>query len=197
MVCWTSWIVSIIAYFGYTRGNETGRTTMRKLLIISLMAFLLVGCKKARQGNQNNSPNQGSQDGPSGGVINPGDAGGGAVQAVRQAVTRTVVLSDLHNLQLFIENASLSNGKMPTIPEIQAVIKQQDPKTHMLLKDYRVILTGAKRREEIWAYSREPQSGNQHLVLSASGIEKMDAQTLEKRLKDQGLPGIYRLPQQR
>ncbi len=172
---------------------------MRKLLVIGLALALLGGCKKKTtklaQGpapaEQAAAPGGGQNVGahaPTGVVLGRGGGGGGgAYQAVRQATTRTVNMAQMHDLRLFIDNASLASGQMPSKEEITAALQKESPKTYQLVKDGSIVLTGTRSRENIWAYTFEPQSaGGEHLVLSSSGIERVPAATLRQRLQQQG-----------
>jgi hypothetical protein len=179
---------------------------MRKLLVIGLALALLGGCKKKTtklaQGpppaEQPAAPN-GAAPAPGGGqgpamhaptgvaLGSGGGGGGGAYQAVRQATTRVVNEAQMHDLQLFIDNASLASGQMPTAQEITDALQKESRKTYELVKDGSIVLTGTRSRENIWAYTHDPQTaGGEHLVLSASGIERVPAPTLKQRLMQQG-----------
>jgi hypothetical protein len=173
---------------------------MRRLLLIALVLALPAGCKKgtnnppqgppvtpqpvASTGQQGNQP---SVHAPTGVVINPGISGGsgGAVQAVRQAVRRTVGLAELDQLRLFIETASLANGQMPTKETIVAELRTT-PSLLKPIQDGSIVLTGTRSREHIWAYTADPQSAaGEHLVVTSSSVDRMPAQTLAARLKQE------------
>jgi hypothetical protein len=110
-----------------------------------------------------------------------GSPTGGAVQAVRGAVQRTLTANDLSNLRIFIDNASLASGQMPSRDEILAAAKQGDPKLHALLQDGLIVLTGTRTREGIWAYEKDaPSKGG--MVLSSMGVERLTPQELNHRL---------------
>jgi hypothetical protein len=116
-----------------------------------------------------------------------GGGGGGAYQAVRTATTRTVNMAQMHDLRLFIDNASAASGQMPSAQDIKAALQKESPKTYQLVENGSIVLTGTRSREGIWAYTFEPQTtGGEHLVLSASGIERVPAATLKQRLTEQG-----------
>jgi hypothetical protein len=173
---------------------------MRRLLLLGLVLALAAGCKKGA----NNPPtggtptgqaptatgqtgNQPSVHAPTGVVINPGISGGsgGAVQAVRTAVRRTVNLADLEQLRLFIETASLATGQMPSKETILAELKTT-PTLLKPIQDGAIVLTGTKSREHIWAYTADPQSAaGEHLVMTSSSIERMPADMLRKRLQQE------------
>jgi hypothetical protein len=176
---------------------------MRKLLVIGLALALLGGCKKkTTKVAQGPAPSEQVQAAPNGsapggqvqmhaptGVVlgSGGGGGGGAVQAVRQATTRTVNLAQMKDLQLFIDQASLADGQMPTKEQITAALQKESRKTYQLVHDGAIVLTGTRSRDGIWAYTYEPQTtGGEHLVLSASGIERVPAPTLRQRLQQQG-----------
>ena len=173
------------------------RWVMRKLLVIGLMLALLGGCKK-KTTKLAQAPAPGEQA-PAAGANVPahaptgvargggGGGGGGAYQAVRTAVKRTVSQNEMHNLHLFIENASAASGTMPSPQQITASLQREAPKLAKQIQDGDIVLTGTRTREGIWAYTKEPQSvAGEHLVLTASGIERMPAATLNQRLQQQG-----------
>ena len=176
---------------------------MRKLLVIGLALALLGGCKKkttklaqgpAPAEPSAAAPNVAAPGGgpavhaPTGVVLGRGGGGGGgAYQAVRTAVKRTVSQNEMHNLHLFIENASAATGTMPSAQDITAALQREAPKVAKMIQDGDIVLTGARSRESIWAYTKDPQTvGGEHLILTASGIERMPAQTLRQRLTEQG-----------
>ena len=85
---------------------------MRKMLLLGLVLVLLVGCKKKKE--EPPAPTAGSGSGQF-----------GTVQAVRMAAVRTVNLADLDQIRLFIETASTSSGRMPTVQEINAALQKE------------------------------------------------------------------------
>ena len=125
--------------------------------------------------------------GPGGGVVVGGGAaaggggGGGAVQAVRKAVVRTVTQNDLRQIQTFIDTASGASGQMPTVQETYTSLKREAPAIAKLIDEQVIVLNPARTREEIWAYEAAAlQQGG--WVVSASGVERMEAATLKQRL---------------
>jgi hypothetical protein len=167
---------------------------MRKVLFLALALAVLVGCKKP-SAKTNPNPAAGGNTGgpgvhaPTGVVTNPGLGGGGsggAAQAVRNQVVRTVNKLDLREIHLFIENASAVDGRMPGIQEIHAALRQEaSPQTRQKVADGAIVLTGARQRESVWAYSADPQPGG-YWVVTSSGIEQMAEQALDQRLAAQG-----------
>jgi hypothetical protein len=175
---------------------------MRKLLVIGLVLALLGGCKKkttklaqgpATGGEAQAAPTPGggqnvAMHGPTGVALGGGGGGGGgAYQAVRTAVKRSVSQNEMHNLHLFIENTSAASGRMPSPQEIMAALPREAPKLAKQIQDGDIVLTGARTRESIWAWTKEPQSvAGEHLILTASGIERMAGPVLNQRLRQQG-----------
>jgi hypothetical protein len=170
---------------------------MRKILILALALVLLAGCKKPSNKGAKNNPtpapaatgDQTTAHAPTGVVVNPGLGGGGsggAVQAVRMATKRAVSQNDLNQIHLFIENASAASGQMPTVQEISAALQKEAPQIYKQVQDKAIILTGTRSRENIWAWTYEPQSvTGEHLIVSSSGVQRMTAQELTQRLKQQ------------
>ena len=172
---------------------------MRKLLLLALALALLAGCNKLRlKGSKSAAPapqqaGGGDQPGvhaPTGVVVNPGLGGGGsggAVQAVRMRVKRAVSENDLNNIRLYMENASAASGRLPPAEEVTAAIQREAPAIYKLIQEKAIILTGTRSRENIWAYTAEPQNASgQHVVIAAGNIELKDGQVLRQRLQMQG-----------
>lgn len=124
--------------------------------------------------------------GPGGGVavgtpMMAGGGGGGAVQAVRGAARRAVTMNDLQQIRIFIENASLASGQMPSINDTYAALKREAPNIAALIDDRTLTLHPARTREEVWAYETAAlQNGG--LMLTGQGVERVDAATLRQRL---------------
>jgi hypothetical protein len=171
---------------------------MRKLLLICLGVLVLTGgCKRTSKNGSNTTASSGttgtSSDGPSvhastGVVLNPGvgGGGGGAAQAVRSRVLREVTHNEMKNIQIYIESASGATGQMPTKEEITAALQKESPKTWKLVQEGAIVLTGARSREQIWAYTPELQGSGGHFVVSSSGVDGISKQELDQRLAQQG-----------
>jgi hypothetical protein len=141
----------------------------RKQCAIALLCAVLAGCgkpsgKPAPSGAEHGAPTV-----------------GGAAQAVRGAVNRTVTLNELNNLRLFIDTASNASGKMPTKDQIMQAAKE-DPKLHEMLTAGAIVLTGTTQREGVWAYVAEAMTSGGYAVLN-TGVEKLTAAELKQRLK--------------
>jgi hypothetical protein len=186
---------------------------MRKLLLIVLALGLAAGCKRALDKvaedtqikedekfkstkdyltqQKGAGPEQPAVHAPTGTVLNPvasggGGGSGGAAQEVRRAATRTVNQHELNNLRLFIDTASLASGRMPSVQEITAALQKEAPATYKLVHERVIILTGTQTRESIWAYTYQPQTVDGiHLVVTSSGIERMNANELRQKLQQQ------------
>jgi hypothetical protein len=176
---------------------------MRKTMFVGvLMTIALFGCgKKPMKDNGPDTappPAAGSSSGGSGGpavipgggigvVVNPnqalgGGGGGGAAGAVRKAAKRAATNNELHQIHIFIETYSSASGQMPAPEQTFAAIQKEAPKIAEAIKEGVIVLLPAKSREEIWAYEAIAlEQGGQ--VLSGGGIERMDADTLQRRLR--------------
>lgn len=157
---------------------------MRKpLLVLALALFLLVGCKKFSKSTKGTPPGTTSGT-PGSTVVNPGS--GGVVQGVRMAAVRTVNYNEMKNLHLFMEAGSAASGQLPDSRTVLAEIQREAPKTYKHLDDKSIVLTGARSRDSIWAYTADPQNaiGN-HLVITSSGVEQMAGETMKQRLEQQ------------
>ena len=122
--------------------------------------------------------------GPGGGVVvggGGGGGGGGAVMGSVKAAKRTATMNDMAQIRIFIENASATTGKMPTVQETYDALKQEAPTIAKLIDEKVIVLNPARTREEIWAYEASALT-NGGVVLSGSGVERMDAAMLKQRL---------------
>src|SRR5262245_7757337 len=141
--------------------TRTG-VAMRYLSLLLLTLVLLPGCKKAMDKlSQDTQVKPGEEfknaqhaltrqqgapsvHAPTGVVINSGGGGGsgGAVQAVRQAVVRTVNQHEMDTIHKFMEAASSVNGQLPTKQEVVQALQREAPKTYELINENVIILTG-------------------------------------------------------
>ena len=144
---------------------------MRTLLLLCGVCLIGSGCgKKTSTTTANNNSGTPSSD-P---VF-------GAIQGTRQAVQRVVTANEMKDLHLFIEMASLTEGKMPTIASITASLKQSGSKAFGLVESGDIVLTGATRRESCWAYEKDAAAKGGWIVLH-TGPERVDAETAKKWL---------------
>ena len=97
------------------------------------------------------------------------------------AAARLVALADMRDLQLFIHDASLVAGKMPSAAEIYAALVAARSPAARLVLDGAIILTGSKERESVWAYEARAFL-NGGTVVTQNGVEKMTAEELKKLL---------------
>jgi hypothetical protein len=159
---------------------------MRVLLwtMLTTCAVFALGCKKQAKTTKattttsaTNSANS-ANGAPQGTNYQPG---AGVVHNVAQAAKRIEVKNDLHQIHVFIEGATAASGQMPSAQETYQALKKEAPKIGKLIDDKIITLNPARTREEVWAYETAAlQNGGQ--VLTSQGVEKMDAQTLKKRL---------------
>lgn len=159
--------------------------------VISLAAvglFLATGCKDNKDFD---GPGKGAspatQSGPqsTGPIVNTG-GGGGAVQSVRKAVVRTVDQNDLHNIKIYIENASLASGRMPSKKEIIEALKS-DPgaaKIAKMIDDGDIVIPEIKQREGVWAYPKNVLTEG-GMVLTNEGVVRISNVELQEKLKAQ------------
>jgi hypothetical protein len=157
---------------------------MRVLLcaLVPVCAALALGCQKkaktTKTTSATNSATNADAPQPQGTNYQPG---AGVVHNVAQAAKRLEVKNDLQQMRIFIENASLASGRMPSAQETYQALKKEAPKIAKLIDDKVITLNPARTREEVWAYETAAlQSGGQ--VLTSQGVERMDAQTLKRRL---------------
>jgi len=124
----------------------------RLLLFVALTVVVAGGCKKYRSNTDDSPP------------PNSGGAGGGfgAEQAVRKAVDRVVTAAELKELHLFMTNAKLAMGRVPTAQETWAEINKPDGNRQLakLIQDGLLILVPNPGEEGLWAYAKEaPTTG--------------------------------------
>ena len=93
----------------------------------------------------------------------------------------TVTEADMKEVWVFIENASGASGKMPTQLEIYQALVAASFTSGALVKDGSIYLTGATKRESIWAFETKALTSG-GLVCSQNGVETLTAAELKKRL---------------
>ena len=99
---------------------------------------------------------------------------------------RVVAESDLKQIQTFIEFGSGESGQVPTKEQITAALQMEAPKIYKQIQDGAIVLTGTRSRQNIWAYTPDPQSiANYHLILTSNGVERIDPGPLKKRLEQE------------
>src|SRR5207237_1163452 len=91
-------------------------------------------------------------------VIQPLRAGGsgGAVQAVRGAVTRTVGKIEMDQLKYYYQTVYQAHGRVPTAEEVRRDVKQADPKLSKMLDDGDIQLAPRPAADHIWAVTKFP-----------------------------------------
>jgi hypothetical protein len=132
-----------------------------RVLLIGALLVLMNGCKKTGTG---------------GGPV------GGAIQGTRLAAQRVVTENEMRNVWTLIQYAPAEN--MPTAQQIITEIQQTAPETAKLIQEGKIVLTGTRSREHIWAWSKEPQTmGGDHIIVTASGVDRMNGKALQDRLE--------------
>jgi hypothetical protein len=162
-------------------------------LIIMLVLTLAAGCKK--------KPTDTSPDSPPpphvssvGGVGAPNQNGNltvtggqGAIQSPRMAAARLVNEAQLKDLHLSMSQTWLIDNRLPTPSDVMQEARQNS-QLLPLLKEEVIVLTGATRGEQIWAYTQYPQRAGDHYVVTLQGVEQLSPEELRKRLEAQGAP---------
>ena len=103
------------------------------------------------------------------------------------AAARTVNNAQLRDLHLSLSQSWLIDNHLPTVDEIMKGA-EQNSQLMPLLKEEVVILTGATRGDQVWAYTKYPQRAGDHYVITSQGVEQMNPDDLRKRLEQQGAP---------
>ena len=119
----------------------------RLMLFVALILAITAGCRK----KHDTAEPVGNQGWGGGG------GGGGGVMGVRGAVDRVVTAAELHDLHLFMSNAKLASGRVPTSQETWAALNEPggNQKLVSLIKDGFLILVPNPPEEGLWAYSKE------------------------------------------
>lgn len=168
----------------------------RTLVILALVALVPVACRRGQQTAQTGAaaptnptkqaggakPSAPGAQATAGGGGGAGGGSGGAAQAVRGAVNRVVTMHEMNELRLFIDQASLASGRMPTPNEIFDAAKQSGArKLTEFLQEGAIVLTGVQTREGIWAYEKDaPTRGG--LAVTASGVERLTPDQLRQQM---------------
>jgi hypothetical protein len=149
---------------------------MRTLLILAVAASMVgAGCKKKTMSSASVATTGPATD-------SNYDPGQGTVHNVRGAVQRKAVESNqMKQIHIFIENASGASGKMPSQADVLAAIKQEAPHIAALISDGTIVINNARSRDEVWAYEAKALE-TKGWVVTSSGVENMDADTLKSRL---------------
>jgi hypothetical protein len=130
-------------------------------------------------GNAPPAPNPPVAGAPQPNVV-PGKPASGAATPLA-AANNLVKAADMRDLQIFIHDASLVSGQMPTPGAIYAALVDSGSPAADLVKGGAIILTAATRREGVWAYeTRALTQGG--LVVSQNGVETLSAAELRQRI---------------
>jgi hypothetical protein len=163
---------------------------MRAIGILLVLSLVAAGCKKQSKPTELDSapPKYVSSGGGSAAPNQSGNltvsGGQGAIQAPRMAAARAVNNAQLRDLHLSMSQSYLVDNKLPSKDEIMQEA-QKNSQLFPLLKEEVVILTGATRGDEIWAYTQYPQRAGDHYVITSQGVDQMSPEVLRKRLEQQ------------
>ena len=135
----------------------------------------LAGCKKAM-----NNSDSGESSGPYSGGGNP--TAGGAAQAVRGAVNRTVTAVEMHDLFILMNYAKGSTGRVPTKQETWNLLSQPDgnQKLRSMIQDSVIILVDNPQEEGLWAYAADVKTMG-GFILTHVGEERVTTQDFGTR----------------
>jgi len=172
---------------------------MRAIAFVTLVLAVAVaaGCKKKPKETSPDSEPPPKFVSSTGGAVAPnqngnlsvsgGGSGYGAVQAVRKAAARTVNDAQMKDLHLSLFQTWQLDNRLPTAKEIMEEAKR-NPQLLPLLQEEVIILTGANRGDQIWAYTQYPQRAGEHYAITSQGVEQMAPEVLKARLEQQGAP---------
>jgi hypothetical protein len=92
-----------------------------------------------------------------------------------------VTRADINDVWVFVDNFSGASGKMPP-PEIiyGALVEAKSPAADLVKQGY-IVLTGATRRESVWAFDRAaPSQGG--WIATQNGPEQVTAREFAQRI---------------
>ena len=144
---------------------------MRYLLLLLLMAFPAVGCKKKQ-------PPVAAATVPAAPAPEPVDERNtnfdpkaSTLGNVRQAARRTVTLNEMRNLGIFVFALELQNGKMPTPAEIKADLAgNPDAKPIVAaIEEGAIVLTGTRKAGALWAYEVDANKAGGIVLIGPNG----------------------------
>ena len=164
---------------------------MRTLAILTMVLVIGTGCKKSKSAQPDSDPPKHVSSG--GGLTAPNQngnltvTGGQGDPAPRMAAARLVNNAQLRDLHLSLSQSFLIDNTLPKPDEIMKEA-QGNSQLFPLLKEEVVILTGATRGDQVWAYTQYPQRAGEHYVITQQGVEQMSPEILRKRLEAQGAP---------
>jgi hypothetical protein len=92
-----------------------------------------------------------------------------------------VTRQDMFDLQVFIHDSSLVKGQMPTQLEIYNALVLAKSPAAKLVANGSIMLTGATKRDSVWAYETQAvfQGG---FIVSSNGVDTVTAQELKAKL---------------
>jgi hypothetical protein len=162
------------------------------LLAVFAVAFT-TGCKKSKP-TDSDTPPPPPYVSSGGGPAAPNQQGNltvhggeGAIQAPRMAAARLVNQIEMNQLYTSMFQTWTLDNRVPSNDEVMKEA-QQNPQLRPLLKEEVILLTGATRGDQIWAYTQYPQRAGDHYVITQQGVEQMSPEVLRKRLEGQGAP---------
>jgi hypothetical protein len=97
------------------------------------------------------------------------------------AGNKAVTLADMRDLQVYIHDASLASGKMPTPGEVFVALLAAGSPAAEHLKSGAIILTNATDRASVWGYETRARADG-GMVVSQNGVETLTAAQLKQRL---------------
>jgi hypothetical protein len=98
------------------------------------------------------------------------------------AAGRVVALAEMKDIHIFMENASVVDGKMPKPSAVyEALVAAGAKKAAEHVRLGSIVLTGATQRESIWAYDYAALT-NGGYAISQNGVEMLSAAELKQRL---------------
>lgn len=115
------------------------------------------------------------------GVLRPQPVPQPAPPVPPPAAGKAVTEADLNDVWIGIENFSQASGKMPSPALVYAVLVEAKSPAAELVKDGSIILTGANRRESVWAFERNAatQGG---LIVTQNKVERVTAAEFARRV---------------
>lgn len=104
---------------------------------------------------------------------------GGLVSQIKDKAEQIVTAAEMKDLHLFMDAASAVEGRLPNADVIREAVAKENPQLAKLLQDGRIILTGIRQRESVWAYEKDaPEKGG--WIIDQSGPRQVTGEEFQR-----------------
>ncbi|MCX7700143.1 MAG: hypothetical protein N2039_04640 [Gemmataceae bacterium] len=112
----------------------------------------------------------------------PTQRAGGLVSQIKDKAEQMVTAVEMKDLHLFMDAASAVEGRLPNADVIREAVAKENPQLAKLLQDGRIILTGIRQREGVWAYEKDaPEKGG--WIIDQSGPRQVTAEEFQRLVR--------------